>query len=138
MNIKDYQALNPEGDKLTAAFNKQWELIGKYHEIETERGALTVPPTDFGKLDYRFTQWRLKHLAFCVIEELSEATNCLKNKPWKQSEVQTDQEHFYEEVADAFHFFVEFCITAGLDADDLFALYTRKHQVNEFRQESNY
>lgn len=138
MNIKDYQALNPEGDKLTSLFNKQWELIEKYHDIETERGALTIPPDAFGQLDYRRVQWRLKDLAYRVVEELSEATNCLKNKPWKQSEVTTDQEHFYEEVADALHFFVEFCITAGLDADKLYALYTRKHQVNEFRQESNY
>lgn len=139
MNVKDFEDVEiPEGDMLQGIFDGQYGLIAKYHDIEKRRGAIVVDTTDFGNLDYRFTQWRIKDLAFRAIEELTEATNTLKNKPWKQSEVATDQTHFYEELADALHFFIELCITAGMTAEDLARIYHRKHAVNEFRQRSNY
>jgi NTP pyrophosphatase (non-canonical NTP hydrolase) len=139
MNVTDFDTIEiPDGDMLDTIFLAQQELIEKYHDIEKGRGALVVDPESFGDLDYRFTQWRIKDLAFRCIEELTEATNVLKNKPWKQSEVPTDKVHFYEELADALHFYVELCITAGMDAEDLARIYHRKHAVNKFRQRSNY
>lgn len=128
----------PDGDLLVTIFEGQGELIARYHDIERSRGALVVEPSQFGNIDHRFVQWRIKDLAYRCIEELTEATNTLKNKPWKQSEVSTDKDHFYEELADAFHFFIELCITAGMDAEDLALMYHRKHAVNKFRQRSNY
>jgi len=128
----------PDGDMLAGIFMGQRELMAKYHDIERKRGALTVDGEDFGELDHRLVQWRLKDLAYRTVEEIAEATNCLKNKPWKVSEVTTDRIHFYEELADAFHFFIELCITAGMDAEDLAKIYHRKHAVNQFRQRSNY
>lgn len=139
MNVLDMEGVElPEGDLLRTIFEGQHDLIAKYHEIEHSRGALVVDPGNFGEIDHRFVQWRIKDLAYRTVEELSEATNCLKNKPWKQSEVETDRVHFYEELADAFHFFIELCITAGMDAEDLALIYHRKHAVNQFRQRSNY
>ena len=139
MNVTDFEEVEiPEGDMLQTIFDGQIELIARYHDIEKGRGALVIEPEEFGNIDHRFLQWRLKDLAYRTIEELSEATNTLKNKPWKQSEVSTDATHFYEEVADAFHFFIEFCITAGMTAEDLARIYHRKHAVNQFRQRSNY
>lgn len=139
MNVLDVEGVElPKTDWLEAIFDRQWELVKKYHDIERSRGALVVEPEMFGNLDHRYVQWRLKDLAYRTVEELSEATNCLKNKPWKQSEVLTDKDHFYEELADAFHFFIELCITAGLDAEDLTLLYLKKAEVNSFRQRSNY
>lgn len=139
MNVTDFDHVEvPDGDLLRGIFERQQELMRKYHDIEGKRGAGVVEPDDFGDLDYRFVQWRIKDLAYRTIEELSEATNTLKNKPWKQSEVPTDKLHFYEELADAFHFLVELLITSGMSADDLARIYHRKHAVNEFRQRSNY
>ena len=123
---------------LEGIFAAQEGLMTKYHDIEFKRGALVVDPDKFGDLDLRFVQWRIKDLAFRTIEELTEATNCLKNKPWKQSEVSTDAVHFYEELADALHFLTELFITAGMSAEDLAKMYHRKHAVNEFRQRSQY
>jgi len=123
---------------LLIIFERQRELMAKYHDIEAMNGANVVPEGLHGELDDRRLQYRLKDLAYRVVEELSEATNCLKNKPWKQDAVVTDSDHFYEELADAFHFFVELCITAGLSASDLFGLYFRKSEVNKFRQRSGY
>lgn len=128
----------PSGDLLESIFDGQNVLMEQYHDIEARNGAYVIMPTDMGHLDDRTVQARIKHLAFCVVEELTEATGCLKNKPWKQDMIATNVEHFQEEIADALHFFVELCITAGLDAEDLALLYHRKHKVNQFRQESGY
>ena len=139
MNVLDFENVEiPEGDRLQGIFKGQLTLMAKYHKIELDRGAIVVEPEDFGQLDHRMVQWRIKDLAYRTVEELSEATNCLKNKPWKQSEVTTDRVHFYEELSDALHFFIELLITAGLTSEDVAALYHKKHAVNQFRQESNY
>lgn len=135
---------NGVGDRgyLSAIFYRQDELMHKYHDIEHRNEAVVIPldngPGGLGDIDHRLVQMRLKDLAYRVVEELSEATNTLKNKPWKQDFVKTDEAHFYEEIADAFHFFIEFCITAGLDAEKLTQVYFAKSEVNKFRQRSNY
>jgi len=139
MNVLDFPDVElPEGDLFKAIFDRQLELMEKYHDIEKRRGANVVEPKNFGSIDSRFVQWRIKDLAYRTVEELSEATNCLKAKPWKQSEVATDRTHYYEELVDALHFFIELCITSGLDAEDLALLYLKKAEVNAFRQRSNY
>lgn len=136
MNINDIETEAPtDGDKLENIFDRQRELENRYEGIETKNG---YPPPTSTDLDDPARQRYLKDAAYRVVEELSEATNCLKNKPWKSSPILTDKVHFYEEVSDAFHFFVRFCINAGLDADDLYRLYFKKSEVNKFRQESNY
>lgn len=137
MNINDIKTEAPTtGDKLENIFGRQLELELKYDHIEQANGfnnmGLKVD------LDSPAAQWYIKDAAYRVIEELSEATNCLKNKPWKTTHVPTDQPHFYEELADAFHFFVRLCLIVGLDADSLYKFYFKKSEVNKFRQESDY
>ena len=139
MNVNDFDDVEiPEGDMLAEIFAAQQLLIDKYHDIEQSRGALVVEPEMFGQIDHRFVQWRIKDLNSRAVEELFEAMNTLKNKQWKQSELATDKTHFYEELGDALHFFVELCITAGMTADDLARIYHRKNAVNQFRQRSKY
>jgi len=139
VNVNDFQHIEvPEGDLLEGIFTAQQGLLAKYHEIEENRGALVVDPKQFGDIDNRFVQWRLKDLNARCIEELMEAMNTLKNKQWKVSEVSTDKVHFYEELIDALHFYVELCITAGMTAQDVAKVYHRKHAVNQFRQASEY
>ena len=137
MNIEDVEEVKIEGDRLKAIFKRQRELMKKYHEIEAKVGLLQTPeiPVD---MDSHLGQARLKDFAWRITEELGEAMNCLKNKPWKVTQMETDKNHYYEEIADAFHFFIELCILSGLDADSLTALYFRKSEVNKFRQRSNY
>lgn len=138
VNDVDLESIEEGSDLLRTIFEYQEQLMKKYHDIESKRGALVIDPDQFGNIDHRFVQWRIKDLAYRCVEELSEATNCLKNKPWKVSEVDTDKDHFYEELADAFHFFIELCITAGMDAEDLALLYLKKNAVNKFRQRTDY
>ncbi len=140
MNIHDFKAPKVENtveDKLDLIFQKQRELMVKYEEIEMKNGLLQTPmvPVD---LHDNAGQARLKDFAWRITEELGEAMQCLKNKPWKQTHMLTDVDHYKEELADAFHFFVELCILSGIEAEDLFDLYFRKNQVNKFRQRSQY
>lgn len=139
MNVTDFDDVEiPEGDMLEGIFRQQASLMPKYHEIESERGFIVVEEGQYGMLDHRMVQFRIKDLNARCVEELYEAMNTLKNKPWKVTEVRTDAVHFYEEIADAVHFFIELCITAGMTAEDLARMYHKKHAVNEFRQRTRY
>ena len=124
-------------DKLDLIFSRQRELMEKYHEIEKANGLLQTEDVPVNIHDAA-GQARLKDFAWRVTEELGEAMNTLKNKPWKQSQMLTDETHYLEEIADAFHFFIELCILSGLDAQSLFDIYFDKSAVNKFRQRSNY
>lgn len=138
MNTKDVKG--PEavsGCRLKLIFDHQRELMEKYHEIEKRNGLLQTEevPVD---LDDSRGQARLKDFAWRVTEELGEAMNCLKNKPWKQTHILTDTDHYEEEISDAFHFFIELCLLSGIDENRLYELYFKKNQVNQFRQQSQY
>jgi hypothetical protein len=142
LNINDIQADAPQdGDWLKNIFRRQAELETKYEGIEQDNG-FYVPemPVD---LDNHRDQLFLKDAAYRAVEEISEATNCLKNKPWKQTHVPTDKEHFFEEAADATHFWIRFWLYIfGPDPDDaaeaMYKFYFKKSEVNKFRQESKY
>ena len=139
MNVNDFKHIQiPPGDMLEGIFEAQKGLMARYYDIEQARGALVIEPESFGDLDIRFVQWRIKDLMQRCIEEMMEAANTLKQKPWKTSEVATDKVHYYEELADMFHFMVELLITSGMTAKDLAQVYHRKHAVNVFRQDSGY
>ena len=137
MNVNDAEKEKIEGDMLEMIFKRQKELMKKYEKIEDDNGLLQTSfvPVD---LNDRFGQARLKDFAWRITEELGEAMNCLKNKPWKQTHMMTDATHYCEEIVDAFHFFIELCILSGFDAIDLTEMYLKKSQVNKFRQRSKY
>ena len=121
-------------DKLDLIFARQRELLERFHQIEAQHGLLPDPdvPVD---ITTHHGQAVLRSRAWNVTEELAEAMNELKNRPWKQKTYPVDLEAFYEELVDALHFFVELCILAGLSAQDLFDHYMGKAAVNTQRQE---
>jgi len=121
-------------DKLDAIFRRQKELLEKFHEIEDSHGLLpdrNVPVN----LETHQGQAVIKSRAWNVTEELAEAMNELKNRPWKQKTYPVDLDKYYEEIVDAFHFFIELCILSGLSAQDLFDRYMGKAEINTQRQE---
>ena len=139
MNIKDFKEVElPVGlCRLEAIFSQQHHLMDKYKDIEARNLGSSYPlcPVDMNSCQ---GQQKLKDYAWRITEEIGESMSSLKNKPWKSTHVATDVDHYREELADAFHFFVELCILSGIEADDLFKLYFRKAEVNAFRQRTNY
>ncbi len=76
--------------------------------------------------------------SFLVVKSLGLAMNCLKNKPWKQSHVETDAKKFRAQILATFWHYVALACACGLGADGLFDLYFRKAAVNSFRQDTKY
>lgn len=142
VNIKDFpnhvEGFSPDIDMLRKIFDRQAELQKEYYKIERKTCPHFEPEKVPVEINSYLGQDQIRQRFFWTIIEIGEAVDCLKNKPWKQTMVETDVEHFREEVADALHFFVEACILAGITAPDLFSLYMRKSEVNKFRQRSKY
>jgi dimeric dUTPase (all-alpha-NTP-PPase superfamily) len=138
LNVSDFSNTLPEGeDLLKVIFKRQVELMEKYDPIEEKNLSHHIPHGVFN-LDDPQSQQRLKDFAWRVTEELGEAMNCLKNKPWKQTHMPTDEVHFLEELVDAFHFLIEMYIHVGFTPETLTAMYLNKSDVNKFRIRSKY
>jgi hypothetical protein len=128
----------PAVNYLEMIFEGQRHLMAKYHALEKANGSPVVYVDDEGQLDDRQVQARLHELFGFLMREMAEAMQELKNKPWKKTEAPTDIEAFVNEIGDAFHFFVEFCITAGIDAETLHRAYFRMHMKNNDRLAGTY
>jgi len=89
-------------------------------------------------VDTRSGQIEIKLFIYYIIEELMEASNCLKNRPWTKYETIVDKDHFQEEIIDAFDFFIALLDHLDINEKKLFDLYSRKYKVNEFRNNSKY
>lgn len=98
-------------NRLDAMFKRQAELMEKYHHIESENGLLLTSECPVSLHD-RFGQARLKDFAWRVMEEIAEASDAAISKGWTSS-------HAREEIADAAHFLIEFCLIAGMGSDEL-------------------
>ncbi len=126
---------NSVPDILCTMFAQQRKHMQTYSEMEH---STTPEPHEWGNLDGRKIQASVREFAGYTIEELYEAINLMKNKPWKQTDVPTDVEKFKEELADAWHFFIELHILAGIDPEEIFRQYFRKAFINVHRQQTGY
>jgi NTP pyrophosphatase (non-canonical NTP hydrolase) len=76
--------------------------------------------------------------AMIFIRDIGLVGNCLKNKPWKQTHILTDEDKFHKCLWTAFVSFIALCEIAGFTAEGLYNMYFRKNEVNKFRQRSGY
>lgn len=83
---------------------------------------------------YYFT----RSLIFSVVYHLNIARNFLKNKPWKQSQMMTDESAFQAELVEAFMALCSVWAFLGGDPELIFWLYFKKNRVNMFRIKSKY
>lgn len=72
------------------------------------------------------------------IEAIGMMCNCLKNKPWKQSQMLTDREEFARRLKNVWWTYFSILCHVFRDADEVAMTYLKKSQVNKFRQRSNY
>lgn len=73
-----------------------------------------------------------------TVRYLGLSMNCLKNKPWKQTQIPTDYVRVLGYLREAFHSLITVADAIGLDSNGLYDFYFRKANVNAFRQRSNY
>lgn len=116
---KDYHNILPEG---TALYHNDRleDLVENAKECISRNG---------DNLNY----WVSK-----FIENLGMMCNCLKNKPWKQSMMKTDQNAFYGRLSEVWVIYITILVVSGMTAQDIADIYLKKSQVNQFRQRSNY
>jgi hypothetical protein len=132
LNINDIEAGECQVNSLADIFEHQHALYLKYKEIEGMdwEGDTVSIHTLNGQ------RW-LKDFLWRTTEELTESYESLmaaadENDSWREGvdgaivrvegnkEAQAGhRDHCTEELADALHFFVEFCILAGIKAEDL-------------------
>lgn len=101
MNINHAVHETLTGDMLAAIFNRQKELMAKYHHIEARSGLLQTENCPVN-LDDRRGQARIKDFSWRVMEELGEALDA-----------KSHTDHYQEELIDGLHFLTELTILAG-------------------------
>ncbi len=69
-------------------------------------------------------------------QEMSEAIDSLNWKWWKKDT--DDWDNIKVELVDMLHFWVSMCTVAGLEPDEVYDLYFKKHKLNEKRQDEGY
>ena len=107
MNITHAVKEEVVGDKLEAIFNRQKELMEKYHHIEARSGLLQTEDCPVN-LDDKRGQARIKDFSWRVMEEFGEALDAKE-----------DDEHFAEELVDGLHFLTELTILSGVSIQEL-------------------
>jgi hypothetical protein len=211
MNITHAKKEKVEKESLRAIFDRQQELMEKYHHIELKSGLLQTEDCPVN-LDDKRGQARIKDFSWRITEEIGEALdaldneegesallhfheelidglhfltemtiltgydlpsqytlkqlievnnnskglfdlkdlvtlhveylgmmcNCLKNKPWKQTQMKTNKENFYYHLRLVWFNYIEILTSQGFTEEDITDIYLRKSQVNQFRQRSNY
>ena len=73
-----------------------------------------------------------------IVFELGLACNCLKNKPWKQSQMLTDKAKYKSHIQHAFSYLILLLKLEKLSMKDIYILYFKKNAVNHFRIRSKY
>lgn len=75
---------------------------------------------------------------WAVTYHLNISRNCLKNKPWKQTGVMTNETLYQYQIVYAFIDIMGYFAKMGLGPMSLYYLYFKKNRVNRFRQISKY
>jgi hypothetical protein len=127
-----------EQDLLVNMFMQQARHRVAYDEIYRAKGLVKPPQGQWGNINDPGVQAEIRELAGHTIEELYEAIGLLKNKPWKQTPRATDEEEFYRELGDAWHFWLELMIFAGMTPDLIAKYYFGESKKNEQRREEGY
>ena len=78
-------------------------------------------------------EW-LQKQTIAMLSEMAEVLNEINFKWWK-NEKQVNEDALKEELIDVLHFFISMCLTAGMDAQELYQRYLTKNAVNFDRQQ---
>lgn len=75
---------------------------------------------------------------FRITQAMGLAANCLKNRPWKQTEVPVDCELFSRRLLAVWARLAELCTFCELNLVNLYQVYHIKHATNVKRQKEGY
>lgn len=82
------------------------------------------------------TRWVLNY-GRAMSQEIAELTDSVPWKWWAKYQ-KFDEQNARVEVVDLFHFLISLAQVLGMSAEDVFAAYVKKNEVNFKRQETGY
>lgn len=126
----------PIADLLINMFLRQLGHMAEYDKIYQAKGLRTT--REYGNINDPHIQAKIRESFGYVIEEGMEAIGLLKNKPWKQTPRATDYDEFYKELADMWHFFLEFLVYCGMTPDIIQKYYFGIAESNDQRRTEGY
>lgn len=109
MNITHAKKETTNKESLRAIFDRQKELMEKYHDIEFKSGLMQTEDCPVN-LDDKRGQARIKDFAWRITEEVGEALDAIENESGESALL-----HFHEELVDGLHFLTEMTILTGYD-----------------------
>ena len=109
MNITHAKKETINKESLRAIFDRQKELMEKYHDIEFRSGLMQTEDCPVN-LDDKRGQARIKDFAWRITEEIGEALDAIENESGESALL-----HFHEELVDGLHFLTEMTILTGYD-----------------------
>lgn len=127
-------------DGLLPEDKNQVDLIQVYLDLDREED-MPVMDTRLLACGHKYNAQlylMFRNMMWDVTYHLNIARNFLKNKPWKQSQMMTNEIGFQEEIVKGFISLMGLFFTMGMTDRDLYFMYFRKNLVNRFRQKSNY
>ena len=107
MNITHDKKEKTNKESLRAIFDRQKELMEKYHDIEFRSGLMQTEDCPVN-LDDKRGQARIKDFAWRITEEIGEALDAIENESGESALL-----HFHEELVDGLHFLTEMTILTG-------------------------
>lgn len=109
MNITHAKKETTNKESLRAIFDRQKELMEKYHDIEFKSGLMQTEDCPVN-LDDKRGQARIKDFSWRITEEVGEALDAITNESGESALL-----HFHEELVDGLHFLTEMTILTGYD-----------------------
>lgn len=116
-------------------YNLLSEIYLDYSEEEINEMRSYLPGFNFLNSSFQDIE---SSLAWECSYHLMVSRNFLKNKPWKQTEVMTDESGYQSEIVVGFIMYLGYLKFCGFTAETLYKLFFKKHMVNRFRQKSMY
>lgn len=107
--------------------------MDKLEKIFEMQALLNQDITERRALDKSSTEEWIQRNVLAMVSELAEVLDEVNFKWWKNPRP-LDEHALKQELVDVLHFFVSMCQTAGMDADELFAMYMEKNRENFDRQ----
>lgn len=108
--------------------------MDKLESIFQMQQALNRDITERRNLEAGTGEAWLQKYAMATYVELGEMLQETNYKWWKNQKP-VDMDKVREELVDVLHFFVCMCLSAGMDAEDLYQKYMDKNKENFLRQQ---
>ena len=150
--VKNHSSFELSENKLFEAMVLGSRYLGSYNDLSDNQLRIylnNLPVFQNKDIDWGLRQFgstynpelfniNLKCYFWDIVHYLNLARNCLKNKPWKQSQMLTDSAKFRDYLIKSFILFLGTCYSMNLSSDNLYRNYFKKNKINLFRQKSHY